>query len=201
METPSRSSEHCGLATAALRYGLPNAIIVAGIVAAASGGWPVYVVLAAIYLIGGPIDDAVDDASGVPHSAARWFCDGNLLMTLPLLLLLTFCVLCDLDADVLPRNAWDRQLDLAAATCLIGSCYAMFGATAAHELTHRPQRVAQWFAHGLLALMFNSSFTVFHVHGHHRWVGTDRDPATARRGEHIFAFVPRTVIGPFGYAL
>lgn len=174
-----------------LRYGLANAIMVAGIAAVAWGGWPVWLVLAAIYLMGGPVDETVGDTTDTSGSAARWFCDVNLYLTLPLILVLTFVTLRSLDAPAV----WERKWDVAAAIYLSGTCCAMFGATVAHELTHRPGRLAQLSAQALLALMFNSSFTIFHVHGHHRYVGMLRDPATARRGEHVFAFLARTVAG------
>ena len=194
------------------RYGLANALIAAGVVAVACGGWPIWLVLGGIYLLGGPLDEAMDEDAGLLKPAARWFCLLNLYLTLPLLIVLTLVYLLSLEGAVatagwfaaerwrVPLAGWDRGLDLAAATFLAGSCYAMFGATVAHELTHRAGRAAQLSAHGLLALMFNSSFTVFHVHGHHRYVGTERDPATARRGEHILAFFLRTLVGQYAEA-
>src|SRR5258705_6883001 len=33
------------------------------------------------------------------------------------------------------------------------------------------------------------------VKGHHRHVGTPRDPATARLGESVYRFVPRSIVG------
>ena len=38
-------------------------------------------------------------------------------------------------------------------------------------------------------------FCVEHVEGHHRNVGTPADPATARLGESVYRFVPRSVLG------
>jgi alkane 1-monooxygenase len=40
-----------------------------------------------------------------------------------------------------------------------------------------------------------SHFPIEHVYGHHKNVGTDADPATARRNETIYTFVPRSVLG------
>jgi alkane 1-monooxygenase len=92
--------------------------------------------------------------------------------------------------------------NLAAAVVLAGYCYAVFGATVGHELTHRTGVLPAYLsARGLFAFTFNTSFTTFHIHGHHRQVGTFRDPATARRGEYILAFVVRTTIGQFVDAL
>jgi alkane 1-monooxygenase len=78
----------------------------------------------------------------------------------------------------------------------------VFGATVGHELTHRTGVLPAFLsARGLFAFTLNTSFTTFHVHGHHRQVGTWRDPATARRGEYILAFVVRTIAGQFMDAL
>jgi phage shock protein PspC (stress-responsive transcriptional regulator) len=40
-------------------------------------------------------------------------------------------------------------------------------------------------------------FMVEHVHGHHRNVATPMDPASARKGETVYGFIPRSVIGGF----
>jgi alkane 1-monooxygenase len=47
----------------------------------------------------------------------------------------------------------------------------------------------------LLAFTWDTGFAIEHVHGHHRNVGTELDPATAKRGEYIWAFVVRSTIG------
>lgn len=64
-----------------------------------------------------------------------------------------------------------------------------------HELTHRTQDywamlVGRW----LLAAPADATFSVEHVYGHHVYVGTRKDPATARRGESIYAFVVRSIV-------
>jgi alkane 1-monooxygenase len=46
----------------------------------------------------------------------------------------------------------------------------------------------------LLAFTINPTFETYHINGHHRNVGTYHDPATARRGEYVLAFVARTVV-------
>jgi alkane 1-monooxygenase len=38
-------------------------------------------------------------------------------------------------------------------------------------------------------------FCIEHVHGHHRHVATPADPASARRGENVFAFLLRSITG------
>ena len=75
------------------------------------------------------------------------------------------------------------------------------GINAAHELSHRThsamdQAVARW----MLAPTCDTTFPIEHIYGHHKHVGTDRDPATARRGEYILSFMLRSTIGCFANA-
>ncbi len=65
----------------------------------------------------------------------------------------------------------------------------------AHELVHRlhspaSMAVGRW----LLAFSFDTTFSIEHVHGHHRQVCTPADPASARRGEHPLAFAIRSTV-------
>lgn len=52
----------------------------------------------------------------------------------------------------------------------------------------------------LLSSVGYGHFTTEHVFGHHRFVGTQNDPATARFGETFYAFLPRTVFAGARYA-
>jgi alkane 1-monooxygenase len=70
------------------------------------------------------------------------------------------------------------------------------GINVAHELVHRLQSprdliIGRW----LLAFASDTAFAIEHVHGHHRTVGTPADPATARRGESLYAFILRSGVG------
>jgi len=66
----------------------------------------------------------------------------------------------------------------------------------AHEFVHRPRSLASMIAgRWLLAMVGDAQFSISHVQVHHRWVGTRRDSATARRGEVLYAFVVRSVLG------
>jgi len=66
----------------------------------------------------------------------------------------------------------------------------------AHEFIHRPRSLASMIAgRWLLAMVGDAQFSISHVQVHHRWVGTRRDSATARRGEILYSFVIRSVLG------
>jgi len=80
-------------------------------------------------------------------------------------------------------------------TLSLGVTCGTVGITVAHELMHRPGRVDRALAEGLMMLTSYSHFCIEHVHGHHRRVATPDDPATARAGENLYRFWPRTVFG------
>ncbi len=74
--------------------------------------------------------------------------------------------------------------------------FAAIGTNIGHELTHRTtDRAALTAGRWLLALTFDAEFSIEHVYGHHRRLATPRDPASARRGEHFYRFLLRSVLG------
>ncbi len=196
-----------------LRYALGNSLMIAALGAILCGGAVALGVAILVVLIGGPVDEALGDGEVSLSTAQRLFFNASLYATLPLLVLITLAMLHQVALAHVAGVAaqWPRLLpdilplgdaDLAVAVFLTGYCYAMFGATVGHELTHKTALVPAFLsARGLFAFTFNTSFTTFHVHGHHRQVATWRDPATARRGEYILAFVARTLVEQFVDAL
>mgnify|MGYP001614123553 CR=1 FL=1 len=77
------------------------------------------------------------------------------------------------------------------------------GATAiavAHELMHRASPRSRLLADVLMSSCLYPHFSIEHVQGHHRRVGTADDPATSRLGESLYAFLPRTLWGSLGSA-
>jgi fatty acid desaturase len=168
------------------RYALTNALIVAFIAALAHGGWAIWAVAALAILIGGGIDEAVGDEHERSGGAAPLFFDVNLYATLPLLVIITLLLL---------QVTLAGGSTVVAATIGAGYFYALAGVTVAHELTHRvTSPLALMWARALLAFTLNPTFETYHVYGHHRNVGSYHDPATARRGEYVLAFVARTVV-------
>jgi alkane 1-monooxygenase len=69
------------------------------------------------------------------------------------------------------------------------------GINIAHELMHRSRPLDQALAEVLMTSVSYPWFCVEHVLGHHRNVATPADPATARPGESVYAFLPRTLVG------
>lgn len=86
---------------------------------------------------------------------------------------------------------------LAASLGAIGGIVAI---NAAHELIHRASRAERAAGALLLAGVCYGAFRIEHVRGHHLRVATPEDPATARRGESVYAFVPRSIRGTLASA-
>lgn len=85
-----------------------------------------------------------------------------------------------------------ESIGLIAST---GVTTGAIGITFAHELVHRPGKWERALGEILLASVCYTHFAIEHVFGHHRYVATPRDPATARYGESLFRFLPRTLWG------
>jgi len=65
----------------------------------------------------------------------------------------------------------------------------------AHELGHKKEKHERWLSRVALAHTFYGHFFIEHNRGHHVRVATPEDPASARLGESVWRFFPRTVAG------
>ena len=74
-------------------------------------------------------------------------------------------------------------------------CVGGIAINTAHELGHKRQDHERWFARIALAPTFYGHFFVEHNRGHHVRVATPEDPASARLGETVYEFWPRTIVG------
>ena len=89
------------------------------------------------------------------------------------------------------------KLGLATTLGLVSG----IGINAAHELGHRVERAERWLAKVALAQSGYGHFYVEHNKGHHARVATPEDPASARLGESLWEFLPRSVLGGFRSAV
>ena len=86
---------------------------------------------------------------------------------------------------------------LAGRVISMGLLCGIFGINVGHELGHRHERLEQFMAKMLLLTSQYMHFFVEHNKGHHKNVATPFDPASARYGESLYAFYPRTIIGSY----
>jgi alkane 1-monooxygenase len=89
--------------------------------------------------------------------------------------------------DVLAARAADSLGSHLSAWIVCGLMIGMVGTIPAHELTHRTwDKVSMIVGRWLLAFSFDTTFAIEHVYGHHRYVATIQDPATAPRGRNVY---------------
>jgi NAD(P)H-flavin reductase/ferredoxin len=157
----------------------------------------------AFYIIGDAI--AGDDTS-TPVYERPTILTVQLWMALPLLALVVFSGVWSVCAgDPLGFGAAVQRLtsyDVISARnattfghhvsgwVITGLMIGMIGTITAHELTHRTwDKVSLFFGRWLLAFSFDTTFAIEHVYGHHRYVSTLEDPATAPRGRNVYAHI------------
>ncbi len=154
----------------------------------------------AIYVLGDAISG--DDTS-TPRFRRPGVLTAQLWMALPLLSLIVFCSVWSVSpGDPLGFGAWVSRragYDVIAARdattfgqhvsawIVTGLMIGLVGTIPAHELTHRTwDRISMLIGRWLLAFSFDTTFAIEHVYGHHRYVSTTHDPATAPRGRNVY---------------
>lgn len=79
----------------------------------------------------------------------------------------------------------------------MGIMCGVFGINVAHELGHSPKFFDRLVARILLSTSLYMHFYVEHNKGHHKWIGTVQDSATARKNESIYSFWLRVIPGSY----
>jgi len=90
------------------------------------------------------------------------------------------------------QASWPTLVGVAIA---VGFVTGAQGITFAHELGHSRQRADPALGWVLMTLVGYPQFMVEHYRGHHVRAATWGDPASARPGESLWAFLPRTLAG------
>jgi len=167
----------------------------------------VFVVLA-VYLVG---DGLLGDDTSTPKFKHPGILTVQLWMALPLLSLIVFTAVWSVSAgDPFGYGAFVTQLtgyDVIAARDATfwvhrvsiwlgaGLMIGMIGTITAHELTHRTwDPISMFIGRWLLAFSFDTIFAIEHVYGHHRYVSTKEDPATAPRGRNVYTHIVASTI-------
>lgn len=69
-----------------------------------------------------------------------------------------------------------------------------------HELCHKPVTKDLFLSKLLLSSSLYSHFFIEHKYGHHLNVATPLDPATAKKNQTVYNFIPRSIIGGYIHA-
>ncbi len=83
----------------------------------------------------------------------------------------------------------------------VGVISGPIGINYGHELMHQKNKLERQMADALLGMVLYSHYRSEHLLVHHRYIGTPRDPVTARMGESFYRFYPRVLRASFFSAL
>ncbi|MFP4238300.1 MAG: alkane 1-monooxygenase [Rhodosalinus sp.] len=92
-----------------------------------------------------------------------------------------------------PRAGHMGALETIGLFFGMGVITGTIGINYSHELMHQRNRWERWLGDILLAMVLYSHFRSEHLLVHHRYVGTPRDPVTARYNEGFHRFFPRVL--------
>jgi alkane 1-monooxygenase len=92
------------------------------------------------------------------------------------------------------RADWPVLLGIAFS---VGFITGSQGITFAHELGHGKSKIDRFCAWVLMTSVCYGHFMIEHYRGHHPRAATEADPATARFGESLYHFLPRSLWGSF----
>ncbi len=87
-----------------------------------------------------------------------------------------------------------NYLQAAIIGAAVGLSGGSIGITTAHELIHRNSKKMRGIGVTLLILCLYGHFRIEHVYGHHKHFATQKDPATARKGENFYFYFLRCLL-------
>ena len=185
-----------------IRYAATPILVLFGIYFAMKGQYWMWVYEAIFTLIVIFGDLFLGDDRSRPEYAAPKLLNFFLYINLPLLF--TILAISVWMSGSLPLPAWGASLmaareettfiHLVGYVVVLGLMVATAGTNVGHELTHRKRnRFDMFMGNWLLALTWDCSFAIEHVYGHHKYVATSIDPATAKRGQNPYHFILRAI--------
>jgi alkane 1-monooxygenase len=78
---------------------------------------------------------------------------------------------------------------------MVWGFFCGLNAIGGHELLHKKEMINKVAGTWTYTKFFYSHFLDEHIKGHHKTVATLEDPATARKNESVWAFIPRSFFG------
>lgn len=193
-----------------VRFALKNVFILISIALISLGSPWVYLIPVFTLSLLIVAEELIADIDATEDMPPTWYLNLALWLSLPLLGLLTVAFMNMIGPGLPPVDAVLRavgidpdasraSMDIPAIICAVlsfGSLHALAGLNVAHELVHRADsKFDVTVGKLLLGFTFDTGYAIDHVYGHHKNVGTEADPSTARRGEYALAFVVRSTIG------
>ena len=182
-----------GKLTEALPFWLSLALVPLVVLAAMQGGWTILLVPVATWWVFSILDRATgkDERNAdpaTPEGELGWY-RAITVIWFPV----QFALLCWLLWYV-PEAAHLSTGERIGVFGAMGVVSGAVGINYSHELMHQKSRLERWLADLLLATVLYSHFRSEHLRVHHLWVGTPRDPVTARYNEGFHRFFPRVLV-------
>lgn len=177
---------------AALPFWLSLILIPLVWVSATQGGWWILLPIAATWYLFSALDAALglnaENADPATEEAQLIWYRVITLAWVPLQFLSLFGLI-----RYVPGAAHLSWLESFGVFFGVGVMTGTIGINYAHELMHQRNSLERWLGDILLAMVLYSHFRSEHLQVHHRYVGTPRDPVTARYNEGFHRFYPRVL--------
>jgi NAD(P)H-flavin reductase/ferredoxin/fatty-acid desaturase len=194
-----------------LKFFLFHAVAIMSVMSLLMGGFYTtigFFSLLFFYIIG---DSISGDDKSTPNFSRPDVLTLQLWMALPILCVIFFSSVWTVSpTDTLGFGSWLSQIfdydfnfaktnttiiEHVYAIILSGLMIGLVGTITAHELTHRTwDPISMFIGRWLLAFSFDTIFSIEHVYGHHRYVSTTEDPATAPRGRNVYYHILASTI-------
>lgn len=176
----------------ALPFWMSLGLVPVAIISAVFGGWAVLLMPLASWglfsLLDAVVGQNTDNADlETPEAGLQWYRAITLIwfpVQFGLLLWLLYYV---------PRAQHLGTLEAIMIFFGMGIISGTVGINYSHELMHQKSKLERWLGDLLLASVLYSHFRSEHLRVHHLYVGTPRDPVTARYNEGFHRFFPRVL--------
>lgn len=177
----------------ALPFWLSLALIPLAMIGAGYGGWTVallplssWVLFSLLDLLTGLNEDNAD--LDTPEAGLLWY-RAITLIWFPVQFVLLFGMIW-----YVPQAAHLGVAEKIALFFGMGVISGTIGINYSHELMHQKSKLERMLGDLLLASVLYSHFRSEHLRVHHLYVGTSRDPVTARYNEGFHRFFPRVLV-------
>jgi alkane 1-monooxygenase len=163
---------------------------------------PRWVLVAVVYAYAlPPLMDLIGGQNRTNNHPLRrsWSSTALEYVYLPRILGLKVMVLKLLMLEIVARGRFD-VLDCLGIAYLTGQSISSYGIFIAHELLHRRSRFDKALSEIMMVTVMYPHFCIEHLYGHHKYAATAKDPASARSGESLYSFLPRSIFGGIHHA-
>ena len=177
-------------------YSLPLLVIIGFVL----GGWWNYLAVVYTFLLIPLLDQFIGEDTGNVPEADRQRLEESLyfrLITIAWALFQpVFLLICCLALTTSPWG-FGALFGFVLGTSLVTGG---IGITIAHELGHKQSKTERVLSRVVLMSVNYMHFYTEHNEGHHVWVATPEDPATAKRGQHFYQFWWQSVVHGYRHA-